>query len=568
MWVYAQPIVNPQYPARSDGPVYRFGPYDVDVSRLELRKLGHRLKLEKKPWQLLLAMVERPGEVISRGDLQDLLWPNGLHVDFEKGLAVAMTKLRAALDDSAEKSTYIETLAGTGYRFVGPVERVSSKACQAREGGNGSEQSDAFIAEAAETVPETSRGLLKGKWRAGLLVCIAAVALGLWLMKGRSAGTRQMIHPAYAAKAQAVRRVYVADYSQNAVLGYSVNPVTGMLDSLPGNPHKSGEHPYGTSLSPDRAFLYVVNRGRADGACGEGCNISGYAVDHVSGGLVELDGSPFEAGDGPVAMAINPLGNFVYVANVISNDLYIYVRETSGSLRKVGSVPLGTHPFYVMVSPSGHYLYVTNQDDATISGFALGTGDEMKPIPGSPFATGLRPRSISIDPSEDYIYVLNYGVNPLQTREAACVGEYGGKRGRGCSISVFALNHQTGSLSEIPNSPFESDGTNPLASMMDEAGKYLFVANVTSNDVSVFEVNHVTGAIHRVKGSPFPTSRGPCAIALDWSEDYLYVLSGQSHNVTQFTVQEDGRLTQLGGSIPAGLGPIAIAAQRGSSKQP
>jgi TolB-like protein/DNA-binding winged helix-turn-helix (wHTH) protein/Tfp pilus assembly protein PilF len=102
----------------------RFGPYEL--GRDGLRKFGLRVKLERKPLLLLIALVERAGEVVTRSELQDLLWGEDLHVDFDKGLNVAVTKVRAALNDSVEKPKYIETVAGAGYQFIAAVERVSA----------------------------------------------------------------------------------------------------------------------------------------------------------------------------------------------------------------------------------------------------------------------------------------------------------------------------------------------------------------------------------------------------------------------------------------------------------
>ncbi|HET7214280.1 MAG TPA: winged helix-turn-helix domain-containing protein, partial [Terriglobia bacterium] len=85
---------------------------------------GHRLKLEPKPMQVLRALLERAGRVVTRGELRQLLWGEGVFVDFEKGLSVAVTKLRAALNDPAEAPKFIETVTGEGYRFVAAVERV------------------------------------------------------------------------------------------------------------------------------------------------------------------------------------------------------------------------------------------------------------------------------------------------------------------------------------------------------------------------------------------------------------------------------------------------------------
>ena len=109
-------------------PIYRFGPFEADVARDELRKYGIRIRLERKPWLLLLALLAEPGSVVPRGELQGLLWDNAVFVDFETGLNVAVNKVRAALNDSSDSPTYIETIAGEGYRFVASVVQAPSTA--------------------------------------------------------------------------------------------------------------------------------------------------------------------------------------------------------------------------------------------------------------------------------------------------------------------------------------------------------------------------------------------------------------------------------------------------------
>jgi TolB-like protein/DNA-binding winged helix-turn-helix (wHTH) protein/Flp pilus assembly protein TadD len=104
--------------------LYRFGPYEADPTRDELRKFGLRLRIEPKPWHLLVSLLERRGQLVSRNELQRALWAEDVFVDFEHGLNVAVKKLRAALSDSAEVPIYIETVAGWGYRFVAEVEQV------------------------------------------------------------------------------------------------------------------------------------------------------------------------------------------------------------------------------------------------------------------------------------------------------------------------------------------------------------------------------------------------------------------------------------------------------------
>src|SRR5580704_19374223 len=108
-------------PAASE-PVLKFGPYLVDLRAGELRKFGSRVRLQEKPLQLLAALAERPGQVVTREELRRRLWPDDTFVDFETGLNTAVSKLRDALSDSTEKPRYIETIPRRGYRFLFPVE--------------------------------------------------------------------------------------------------------------------------------------------------------------------------------------------------------------------------------------------------------------------------------------------------------------------------------------------------------------------------------------------------------------------------------------------------------------
>jgi eukaryotic-like serine/threonine-protein kinase len=106
----------------------RFGAFEVDLRSGELRKHGIRLKLQQQPFQVLALMLERPGEVVTREELHQKLWPADTFVDFDTGLNSAIKKLRDALSDSAEEPRYIETLPRRGYRFIAVVENGASAA--------------------------------------------------------------------------------------------------------------------------------------------------------------------------------------------------------------------------------------------------------------------------------------------------------------------------------------------------------------------------------------------------------------------------------------------------------
>ncbi len=100
----------------------RFGVFEVDFDRAELRKHGLRIRLQEQPFQVLTALLERPGEVVGREELIGRLWHDGTVVDFDRGLNAAVTRLRQVLSDSAEAPRYVETVARRGYRFIGAVE--------------------------------------------------------------------------------------------------------------------------------------------------------------------------------------------------------------------------------------------------------------------------------------------------------------------------------------------------------------------------------------------------------------------------------------------------------------
>jgi len=108
----------------SSDPV-RFGPYEVDRRNEEVRKYGVKLKLAGQPLEVLLLLVEHAGEVVTREELQQRLWPEDVFVDFERSLNSAVKKLRAALSDNPENPRYIETQPRKGYRFIGQIEAAS-----------------------------------------------------------------------------------------------------------------------------------------------------------------------------------------------------------------------------------------------------------------------------------------------------------------------------------------------------------------------------------------------------------------------------------------------------------
>jgi DNA-binding winged helix-turn-helix (wHTH) protein/tetratricopeptide (TPR) repeat protein len=109
------------FPAQARN-ILRFGAFELELRAGELRKSGLRIKLQQQPLQILQILVERSGEVVTRDELRQKLWPAGTYVDFERSLNKAMVRLRDALGDSADFPRFIETLPRKGYRFLAPVQ--------------------------------------------------------------------------------------------------------------------------------------------------------------------------------------------------------------------------------------------------------------------------------------------------------------------------------------------------------------------------------------------------------------------------------------------------------------
>jgi DNA-binding winged helix-turn-helix (wHTH) protein/tetratricopeptide (TPR) repeat protein len=101
--------------------VFRFGLFEADVARGTLTRNGVRVRIQDQPFKVLVLLLERPGEIVTRAELKRQLWPDGTHVDFDGSLNVILKKLRAAIDDDPDNPRFVETVPRHGYRFIAPV---------------------------------------------------------------------------------------------------------------------------------------------------------------------------------------------------------------------------------------------------------------------------------------------------------------------------------------------------------------------------------------------------------------------------------------------------------------
>jgi DNA-binding winged helix-turn-helix (wHTH) protein len=181
--------------ANSSSRTVRFSTFEVNLQTGELRQRGQKVKLQEQPLQVLAALLERPGELVSREELRSKLWPADTFVDFDHGLNAAIKRLRDALGESADAPVFIETLARRGYRFIAPV--------------NGSAAQSAI--EIAPT-PERRSFLLTHRLAIAFLSLIVIVVL-VWALRP---------HP--SRHKEVAERKLTTNSSENGVTSAAVSP--------------------------------------------------------------------------------------------------------------------------------------------------------------------------------------------------------------------------------------------------------------------------------------------------------------------------------------------------------
>ena len=126
----------PMPPSNREARLLRFGVFEVDLDAGELRKNGARIRLQEQPFQVLTALLQNAGQVVTRDHLREKIWPADTFVDFDHSLNTAVNKIRESLGDSASSPRFVETLARRGYRFIAPVDSVAAANAQENDRHN------------------------------------------------------------------------------------------------------------------------------------------------------------------------------------------------------------------------------------------------------------------------------------------------------------------------------------------------------------------------------------------------------------------------------------------------
>src|SRR5580698_4945369 len=169
--------------------ILRFGVFEADVQTGELTKHGKRIRLQEQPFQLLVMLLEKPGEVVTREELRSRLWPRTI-VDFDHGLNKSISKIREVLGDSSEHPRFVETVARRGYRFLADVAVIP-------DGG-------------VQTVPEAAA-------HENSSISLPVVATRYWKINSRNV-TRLLLGLVLTLAATLLSRVfYQKSYSSSAI---------------------------------------------------------------------------------------------------------------------------------------------------------------------------------------------------------------------------------------------------------------------------------------------------------------------------------------------------------------
>ncbi len=348
----------------SQPPVIQFGVFQVDMRTGELRKNGFKVRIQQQPFEVLTALLERPGDVVSREELRTRLWPNDTFVDFEHGLNAAVRRLRDALGESAEQPVFIETLAKRGYRFIGHVN-----------GHHLAVVSPAEVSVSADAKPSSVR-----KWATLVAVFVlSAIAVGIPIFL--------QLRTQPASTPERLETRLTANSPENPVAGAAISPdgnylaysdATGLYLKLIGTgethsialPNDFFAMP--VNWFPDGAHLLIDGSQKSDGERGL-WSLSIYG------------GQPRKLIDGALTGALSPdgqriaflrggpdwgdFGSEIWTANSDgSNPVRVVPASTNSAVGALAWSPDGSHLAYALSRWGGHVAQSVTVEVVSVSG--------------------------------------------------------------------------------------------------------------------------------------------------------------------------------------------------------
>lgn len=307
--------------------------------------------------------------------------------------------------------------------------------------------------------------------------------------------------------------------------------------------------PVAMALHPSKNFLYVANL--------TSNAVSGFSLDHTSGVLSPVGNaipptSLAPAAAQPIALGINSGGQFLFVLTqgapaatpAVPPGISIFSIDARGLLTAAGSVATGANPQSMVVSPTAATLYVSSGSPTatTISAFSIAANGALTPIGGDFVGpAGTNIAGMTIESKGQFLYAADSGNNAV------------------LSFSIAA----GGALTPVAGSPFAA-GTQPVSVAVDSNNAFLYTANKGSNDISAFTVN--AGVLKTVTGSPFPattsgstTPAQPIFLTVDPTNQFVYIGDSGTNNIFGYAISiTDGSLVAVTNAPFGGVGASSI----------
>jgi 6-phosphogluconolactonase (cycloisomerase 2 family) len=330
---------------------------------------------------------------------------------------------------------------------------------------------------------------------------------------------------------------YVANANANSVSMYRIDRATGVLAPLVPPAIPAGTNPASVAVDPSGKFAYVANAGSN--------SISMYRID--AGGLLASIGPPVASGTLPISVAVAPdpaggPGRFAYVANAHSNDVSMYrIAPVTGALTWLGTMAVGTAPWFVAVHPSGKFAYVASPNGwdgntryINSAVYAYAINDNGVLTPAGLTTTGAQfPSSLAVDPSGKFIALTNQGSTDMYVWN---IDPMTGALVQG--LRTFLADQKATSLaiSVLPSGE-------PFAYVTYGPG---FFASTADNSVLTYDIGNKSNL-----AGAAATGKSPTSIAIDPTGRFAYVANSGSGDVSMYGINADGTLKPL---VPGTIG--------------
>jgi 6-phosphogluconolactonase len=330
----------------------------------------------------------------------------------------------------------------------------------------------------------------------------------------------------------------VTDQVAGTLSSFAVDSFTGRMKLRDFKTTENGA--VGVTVDASGGLVYVANQGTDE--------ITAYSLDKATGGLSQIPGSPFTAGDAPQKVQIDPSGQYLVAANLLSGNLSVYSRTQTGALTPVAGSPFALNsaarPVDVAFDPSGRFLFATDSNAQGVWVFSMNAATgALLPVAGSPFVNGVQnPVDLEITGDGRFLVVANSLSD---------------------NISVFAVNPANGALAPVAGSPFAA-GLQPRALALDPSGRFLYAANGNSDNLYTYSIDRVSGVLAEVGGGRVSTGDLPSAVRVDPTGQWLYVTHLNSSTVGSYRIDTTSGIPALQRLHATRRSPSAMALTQGT----